>query len=76
MKLKDRFGHLEPSEEAKRLLTPDDLKVLEQAYRELNEEELEELSSPHPEKFDAKDLQPLDGPNAARRRRRASEAED
>jgi hypothetical protein len=62
MKFKDRFGHLEPSEEAKRLLTPDDLKVLEQAYRELNEKELEDLSSPHPDKFDAKGMQPLDGP--------------
>jgi hypothetical protein len=70
MKLKDLFGHLEPSEEDKRILTPDDLKVLEQAYRELNEEELEELSSPHPDKFDAKDMQPVDGPPVDLRRKK------
>jgi hypothetical protein len=70
MTVKDRFRNLKPSEDAKRLLTPDQLKRLEEGIQRLKEMEFEELSSPHPEKFDAKDMQPLDAPPVDLRRKK------
>lgn len=57
---KEELKSLVISEEARSLLSPEELAELEQALRELREEDIQTVRLTNVDKFDAKDMRPAD----------------